>query len=264
MRLFGSLISFSVLLIVASHAMAVDGVTDHEIHLGQSCATKGPAEALGRGMEAGLLAYFEQLNNRGGIAGRKIKLTTINDGYEPKKCALVTQMLTEKRKVFLMIGGVGTPTAKVAVPICERNEVPFVAPFTGAEFLRNPVRRYVVNLRGSYFEEMETLAEYLVDQKKMTRIACFYQNDAYGQAGLAGIEQALERRGLELVSRGTYERNTVAVATGMRTVAAGKPEAVIMVGANVPCGMFIKSARKDPQLKDTVMCNISFVGRRHC
>ncbi|MBI1249542.1 ABC transporter substrate-binding protein [bacterium] len=260
MRMLCSLISFSVLLISASHLLAVDGVTDQEIHLGQSCATKGPAEALGLGMEAGLQAYFEQLNNRGGIDGRKVKLTTINDGYEPKKCQLVTKMLTEKQKVFLMIGGVGTPTAKVAVPICEKNQVPFLAPFTGAEFLRNPFKRYVVNLRGSYFQEMETLAEYLVDQKKLDRIACFYQDDAYGQAGLAGIEQALKRRGLSLVSTGTYERNTVAVATGIRTVAAGKPDAVIMVGANVPCAMFIKAARKEPELKDTVMCNISFVG----
>ncbi|MEM6998858.1 MAG: ABC transporter substrate-binding protein, partial [Pseudomonadota bacterium] len=128
---------FLVSLLTAG-AHATKGVTDGQILLGQSCALKGPAGALGKGMKTGLNAWFERLNAAGGIAGRMVSLKSINDGYEPEKCAQATSTLIEKVDVFMMIGGVGTPTAKVAVPICEEKQVPFVAPFTGAEFLRNP------------------------------------------------------------------------------------------------------------------------------
>ncbi|MFN3150505.1 ABC transporter substrate-binding protein [Bremerella sp.] len=247
-------------LTVGSVANATDGIGPSEIHLGQACATKGPAKALGRGMRSGLEVYFQQLNQQGGIDGRQIKLTTINDGYEPKKSEMATRMLIEKKDIFLMIGGVGTPTAKVTVPVCEEHQVPFIAPFTGAEFLRNPYRRYVINLRGSYFQEMELLAEYLVDKQGLKRIACFYQNDGYGQAGLAGIVGALERRNMQLIGTGTYERNTVAIATGLNEIAKQKPDAVVMVGANMPCAMFIKQAKKHADFDKTLFCNISFVG----
>ncbi len=247
-------------LAFGSAVCAADGVSPSEIHLGQACATKGPAKALGRGMRSGLEVYFQQLNDQGGIDGRQIRLTTINDSYEPTKSEMATRMLIEKKDIFLMIGGVGTPTAKVTVPVCEEHQVPFIAPFTGAEFLRNPYRRYVVNLRGSYFQEMEVLAEYLVDKQGLERIACFYQNDGYGQAGLAGIVKALERRGMKLVGAGTYERNTVAIATGLNDIAELKPQAVVMVGANMPCAMFIKQAKKQPVFDRTLFCNISFVG----
>ena len=192
-----------------------NGVTSNSILLGQSCALKGPAAGLGIGMKEGLTAYFDLQNANGGINGRTIELKTLNDGYEPEKCEKATKLLIDKSKVFMMIGEVGTPTSKVAVPICEDAGVPFIAPFTGAEFLRNPYREQVVNLRGSYYQEMERLAEYLVDDQGLTKISCFYQNDSYGKAGLSGIEKALEKRNMTLTSTGTYERNTTAVAQGV-------------------------------------------------
>ncbi len=243
-------------------AWAEDGVTDDHILLGQSCALKGPAKALGQGMKTGLNVYFDKVNAEGGINGRTISLKTINDGYEPEKCTQATSMLIEKANVFLMIGGVGTPTAKVAVPIIEEHEVPFIAPFTGAEFLRNPYKKWVVNFRGSYYQEMERLAELLCDDRGFKNIACFYQNDGYGKAGLTGIENALERRGLSLCATGTYERNTVAVASGLSSIASSKPDAVIMVGAYKACASFIKSAKNNAGTSDAVFCNISFVGTK--
>lgn len=260
MRLRHWALGLVCMLTITSAADATDGISATEIHLGQACATKGPAKALGRGMRCGLEVYFQHVNEHGGIDGRQIKLTTINDGYEPAKSEMATRMLIEKKDIFLMIGGVGTPTAKVTVPVCEGHQVPFIAPFTGAEFLRNPYRRYVVNLRGSYFQEMELLAEYLVDKQGLKRIACFYQNDGYGHAGLAGIVQALKRRDMELIGTGTYERNTVAIATGLNDIAQQQPDAVVMVGANLPCAMFIKQAKKHSEFDKTLFCNISFVG----
>ncbi|MDY6950419.1 MAG: ABC transporter substrate-binding protein [Thermodesulfobacteriota bacterium] len=246
-------------LFFCSSAYAEDGVTSDAIILGQSCALTGPAGDLGTKMRAGLEAYFARANEAGGVKGRKIRLISKDDGYEPDRAIQTTRELIEKDKVFLLIGEVGTPTSKAVVPIVERQKVPFFGPFTGAEFLRNPFKKYVINVRGSYYQEMERLAQYLVDQKGLKKVACFYQNDSYGQAGLNGIKQALERRQMELVATGTYERNTVAIKGGLLNIRKAKPDAVVMVGAYKPCAEFIKLAKK-VGMKEVIYCNISFVG----
>ena len=235
---------------------AENGVTPDTIVLGQSCALSGPAAALGTGMKAGLEVAFAE---HGAVGGRAIRLVTLDDGYEPDKAIANTRTLIDDEKVFLLIGEVGTPTSKAVVPIAEEVGIPFFGPFTGAGFLREPERSLIVNVRGSYGQEMERLATYLVDGKGLSKIACFYQNDGYGQAGLSGIVSALEKRGLELVATGTYERNTTAVRSGLLEIRKASPEAVIMVGAYQPCAEFIKLARKSG-MEDAVYCNISFVG----
>ncbi len=252
---------FIPLFFIAAYgvAFAENGVTDNEILLGQSCALTGPAEALGIGMRSGLNAYFSKINEKGGINGRRIRLISRDDGYEPDEAIVNTRELIGKEDVFLLIGEVGTPTSKAVVPIAEKAKVPFFCPFTGAEFLRNPFKKYVINLRGSYFEEMEKLAQYLIDKKKLKKIACLYQNDGYGQAGLAGIQKALTKRNMELAATGTYERNTVAIKSAVLSIRKARPDAVVMVGAYKPCAEFIKLARKTGMGK-TVFCNISFVG----
>lgn len=245
--------------VFAGISHAEEGVTDNTIIVGQSCALSGPAQDLGTNMRAGIEASFAKINDAGGVHGRKITLISKDDGYEPSRAIDNTRDLIEKDKVFLLIGEVGTPTAQAVVPIAEKAQVPFVGAFTGAEFLRNPFRKYVINVRGSYYQEMEKLAQYLVDQKGLKKIACFYQNDGYGQAGLSGIEIALQKRGMKLVATGTYERNTVAVKGGLLNIRKANPEAIIMVGVYKPCAEFIKLA-KQIGMKDTVFANISFVG----
>lgn len=246
-------------ILICGNVFAQDGISAKGILLGQSAALTGPAQALGQGMRAGLLAYFAKINEEGGVNGRKINLVSKDDGYEPDRAIKNTRALVDQDKVFLLIGEVGTPTSKAVVPIAEEAKVPFFGPFTGAEFLRKPFKKYVVNVRGSYYQEMEKLAQYLVDQKGLKKIACFYQNDGYGQAGLSGIKIALKNRSMELAATGRYERNTIAVKSGLLKIRKAKPEAVIMVGAYKPCAEFIKIAKK-VGMKDTIYCNISFVG----
>ncbi len=244
----------------AGAAMADDGVAADKVLVGQAAALKGPASALGEGMQAGMTAYFNKVNASGGVNGRKIELKTLNDGYEPEKCEAATKVLLEQEKVFALIGYVGTPTSKVAVPLAEKAGAPFIGAFTGAEFLRSPFNPMVVNVRASYFQETERMAQILVDQKGQKKVACFYQNDAFGQAGLAGIEKALKARGLELCAKGTFERNTVAISEALSTIGAAKPDAVVMVGPYKPCAAFIKAARENEGTKTATLVNISFVG----
>ncbi len=251
-----------VLVLFGLQAQAENGVTADKITIGQSCALKGLASSLGQGMATGLKVYFDNVNAQGGINGRQIQLVSKDDGYEPTQAIRTTADLLNTDKVFLLIGEVGTPTSKAVLPLIEREQVPFLAPFTGAELLRTPVNKWVINMRGSYNQEMEKLANYLVDQQGIKRIACFYQDDAYGQAGLSGIELALKNRGMNLVGTGKYERNTLAIQEGLAAIKAVKPEAVIMVGAYTPCAAFIKSAKSTSELENAVFCNISFVGTK--
>ncbi|TKB23801.1 leucine/isoleucine/valine-binding protein [Desulfopila sp. IMCC35006] len=229
------------------------------IVLGQSCALTGPAQNLGLEMRAGLLAAFSSINDTGGIHGRELILLSRDDGYEPDEAVRNTKGLIYDDQVFALIGAVGTPTSKAVAPIVSEERVPFFGPFTGAEFLRIPFNKYVINVRASYFQEMEKLASYLIDQKKLHRIACFYQNDSYGFAGLRGIEIALAKRGMTLVSKGSYERNTVAVIGALRDIYQEKPEAVVLVGAYSACAEFIKLSR-NKIAGEVIFGNISFVG----
>jgi ABC-type branched-subunit amino acid transport system substrate-binding protein len=229
------------------------------IVLGQSCALSGPAKNLGLEMKAGLLAAFAFINDRGGVKGKEVRLVSLDDGYEPDKAVSNTLTLINEHDAFLLIGEVGTPTSKAVIPIIEKYKIPFFAPFTGAELLRTPFRKYVINVRASYYQEMEKLASYLIDQRKFSRISCFYQNDSYGYAGLRGIERALQKRDMRLVSRGTYERNTLAVMGGLQDIYSADPEAVVLVGAYTACAEFIKLS-KSKMKRDITFGNISFVG----
>jgi branched-chain amino acid transport system substrate-binding protein len=249
----------AIALIHAIPAKAADpGVSADKIVFGQAAALEGPAAALGQDMRTGILAAFEEANKAGGAGGRKLELISKDDGYEPNKSMEVVKKLLDEDKVFGLIGPVGTPTSSATQPIAADAGVPFIGPFTGAEFLRNPFKPNVLNIRASYFQETETMVERLTKDRNVSRIAMLYQDDAYGRAGLAGVQKALEKRGMKLVSEGTYERNTIAVKSALLEIRKGNPEAVIMVGTYKPCAEFIKLAR---QVKmDAQFINISFVG----
>ncbi len=242
----------------AQPARAETGVSADKIVLGQAAALDGPAAALGQGMREGLLAAFAEVNKAGGVKGRKLELVSVDDGYEPNKSIEATKKLLDEDKVFALVGPVGTPTSAATQPIASEAGVPFIGAFTGAEFLRNPYKANVVNLRASYFQETEEMVERLTKDLAISKIAIMYQDDAYGRAGLDGVKKALEKRKMELVGEGTYERNTTAVKGAVLAIKKVSPEAVIMIGAYKPCAEFIKLAR---QIKlDAVFVNISFVG----
>jgi branched-chain amino acid transport system substrate-binding protein len=253
--------ALSILFAVAGplHALADEvGVSSDTILFGQAAALEGPSSALGQGMQQGILAAFAEINAKGGVHGRKLELISRDDGYDPDRSAAQTTKLIEEDKVFALIGAVGTPTTSVTVPIAKARNVPFIGPFTGAGFLRAPDLHNVVNIRASYGAEAEAWIKHLTEDLHIKSIAIFYQDDSYGRDGLAGVKLALEKRGMELTAEGTFERNTRAVASAMRTLKRAEPEAVVMVGTYGPCAEFIKLARKSGF--NPVFVNISFVG----
>ncbi len=239
-------------------AAAEEGVTADRILFGQSAALSGPAAELGGDMQRGILAAFAEANAAGGIAGRQIELVTLDDRYEPEAAIANTEALIGKDKVFALIGAVGTPTSAATEPIAREAGVPFIAPFTGAEFLRDPALTDVVNIRASYFEETEAIVDHLISDRGARRIAVLYQDDSYGRSGLAGVERALKLRDMTLAAAGTYLRNTTAVKTALLALRGARPDAIIVVGAYEPSAVFTQWARKLGV--DALIVNISFVG----
>lgn len=238
---------------------AAQGVTDSQIVLGQSAALSGPAGQLGQDMRTGAMLYFNQVNERGGVHGRKIVLRTIDDGYEPARAAANTKKLIEDDKVFALFGYVGTPTSQASLPIFTQAKVPFVGAFTGAELLRHPINPYVFNVRASYFDETEAIVQHLT-AVSIDNIAIFYQDDAYGQAGLAGVERAMKKRNMSLSAKATVERNTVNVAKAVADIKKASPQAVIMISAYKSCAAFIREMKKQGQ--NPTFWNVSFVGSK--
>ena len=257
-RLAAVLASCALLALAAAPAAGEDGIAQDKVTFGQAAPLAGPAAALGLGMQAGIRAAFGEANRAGGVNGRKLDLLSLDDGYEPDRSIAQTRKLIEEDKVFALIGPVGTPTSKAAQPIASAAHVPFIGPFTGAAFLRDPKLDNVVNIRASYDAETEAWVKHLTEDLKVKKIAIFYQDDAFGRAGYDGLKKAMDKRGLQLAGEGTYERNTVAVKTALLSLKRAEPEAVVMVGAYKPCAELIKLARKVEF--NPVFVNISFVG----
>ena len=234
------------------------GVTADRILFGQSAAFSGPAEELGRNMRLGIEAAFNEANRKGGVHGRSLELTSLDDAYEPEAAIANTTALLEEEGVFALIGAVGTPTSRSALPVAVAAGSPYIAPFTGAGFLRDADHGNVVNLRASYAQETEEMVERLTRDLGIDRIAVMYQDDSYGRAGYSGALAAVERRDIGLAAVGVYTRNTTAVKTGILDLQHGKPDAVIVIGAYRPVAALVSWSRYTGW--DPIFLTVSFVG----
>ena len=229
---------------------------NNRIVLGQSAAFSGPAAQLGNQMNTGAKIYFNALNASGGVNGNMVELRTLDDGYEPDRCKANTEKFI-KDDVFGLFGYVGTPTCLAALPLVTDAKVPFFGPFTGAEALREPFHKSVFHLRASYYDETALIVRQLT-ALGLKKIAVFYQNDAYGKAGLEGVTRALKAQDLAPVALGTVERNTVNVAQAVKDIASKMPDAVVQISAYKACAAFIREARKAGY--GGTFFNVSFVG----
>ena len=226
----------------------------------------GPAKELGRQMRTGIEVAFAVANEGGGVAGRKIKLVALDDGYEPARTLAAMKELVEKHHVLGFIGNVGTPTAAVAVPYALEQKMLFFGAFTGAPLLRKePPDRYVFNVRASYAEETAATVKYLVEVRRVKpeQIAVFAQKDSYGDAGFEGVARTLRvgyQRDPQKVLRVGYERNSIDVQAAVDEVMANRNtvRAVVMVATYKAAAKFIEKLREKGG--DQVVTNVSFVG----
>lgn len=234
------------------------GVTATEIRLGSSLALTGHAAYLGIQTLRGAQAYIRSINDAGGVHGRRITIKAKDDSYDPPRCLANTQEFIIENDILALFCYVGTPTTVKALPLVEEAKVPLIGMFTGANGLREPFNRYVVNIRASYYQETETTVRHLVEDLDIKKIAVFYQYDAYGFDGLIGTELALKKYGLEPVARGSYIRGTENVTEGLEKIRRSGAEAVVMVGTYGACAQFIQQAQLENYTP--IFYNVSFVG----
>jgi len=227
---------------------------DTPLVLGQSAPFSGPSAQLGIQFNQGAKLFLDQYNAQPGR--RNLVIKNLDDGYEPDRCAANTQKFIEE-DVFALFGYVGTPTSLAALPLAVKDKVPFVAPFTGAMSLREPFQKNVFHLRASYNDETALMVKQLT-HLGLKKIAVFYQNDAYGKAGLDGVTLALGEQQLKPVALATVERNSADVAQAVKKIVAARPDAVVQVGAYKACATFIREARKAGY--GGTFFNMSFVG----
>ncbi|AXX89466.1 amino acid-binding protein [Arcobacter suis] len=226
--------------------------------VGASLPNSGIIKSWGESVSNGVNAYFSYANDNNLIKNKKIEFLVYDDKYEPELTLENTQKLVYKDKVFTLFGFVGTPTIKRVLPILYDENIPFFSAFSGASFLRNNKNQNFINFRSSYDQEIDNLINYLNDEKKLNKIAVFYQNDDYGEEGYISLLNLLKNKNLKLVAEGSYKRNTLSINHAFNEIKDAKPEVIFMIGAYKTNSLFIKKAKENENLKNVIFCNISF------
>ena len=228
-----------------------------DLVLGQSAPFSGPSAQLGRDYREGAMAWFSELNRRGGVHGRPLRLVSLDDRYEPTLTLSNTRRLIGPDRAFLLFGYVGTPTVKAVLPLLESERIPLVAPLTGARLLREPLQPMVFNLRASYQAEIDRIVNDLVRAGRH-RIAVLHQEDAFGEDGLRATRAALARHGLKPVAVAGVQRNSTATDGAAWQLQRSNPSAVVIISAYPSSAAFSRSLQ---QLGSTAqLMNVSFVG----
>jgi branched-chain amino acid transport system substrate-binding protein len=210
--------------------------------IGQCAPLSGSLASTGKAMALGVKIAIEAANAAGGVGAHKLKHVVKDDGYKTEETLRLTQELIRKDKAAALIGyaGTGNISALLKQGTLAEGNIALVAPYTGGEPLRTPYNPWIFHIRASYGDETEAMVQQFVTTG-MQRIAVFYQNDAFGQAGLAGVEKAMARHKLKIVSAGSYEKNSEDVAAAVNKIAPGAPQAVIMIGVVRPAAAFVKA-----------------------
>jgi ABC-type branched-subunit amino acid transport system substrate-binding protein len=235
--------ALALLVAIAGAARAETGVTRDSILIGQSAPLSGVNASLGEEQRDGALAYFEHINRRGGVHGRKIILKTVDDGYVPARTAANVKALIEQDRVFALFFLRGTSHVVEAAKVFGPAKVPLFSCSCGALSLREPHNPYLFHTRASFQDETDKIIEHL-STVGVNKIAVFYQMDGFGKDGQLASERASKRLGAEIVAQGGVEPNSVDVAKAVATVAKAEPQAVIMYTLYKPAVEFVKQMKK--------------------
>jgi ABC-type branched-subunit amino acid transport system substrate-binding protein len=241
----------------SARCQTAPGVTDNEILIGSCSALEGPSKFLGTETVTGAKAYFDTVNEAGGVEGRKLRLVVSDDSYDPTKTqACFDKMMSEK--VFALGFFVGTPTAVKYLPLAESNKIPLVGLFTGAQTLYQPLRHWVINVRASYFDETREQIDGFWNTLGYRKIAVIYPDDSFGDAVLAGVKEALKAHGAEPVAIASYKRQTSQVGGAIDIVRAANPDAVVVVGPSNTVAPILQQAHGKGW--KPLFSTVSFVG----
>jgi len=237
------LAALCVALLGTGLARAETGVTAQTVLIGQSVSLTGPLAEIGNDFSEGFKAYIDEVNRRGGVFGRRLKLVQMDDGYVPQRSLANTEKLIGEDKVFALVGNLGTANVTGVLPLLEQHRVPLFAAFTGADSLRRTPNRYLFTVMASYGSETEKMVQHL-STIGIKSIAVAYQNNTFGQEGLAGVQAAMKDRQIAPIASAAIETDARDVAVAAQTIARARPQAVILTMAGKATIEFIREFKK--------------------
>jgi ABC-type branched-subunit amino acid transport system substrate-binding protein len=182
------------------------GVTDNEIVIGSHQDLSGPIAGWGQQVKLGLEMRAREINEAGGIHGRKIRMIIEDSAYDPKKAIMVTNKMISRDKVFAFIGNMGSPTAGATKPIISRKKIPQMFPLTAASLFYDPYDRYSFAGFTPYYDQARIIVKWFKKEKNYTRFGLMFQDDEMGAIMKKGVVDELAAQGLKLTAAESYKR----------------------------------------------------------
>lgn len=227
-RHFFSFIWAPLLYLCGTGAHAEPGVTDSTVTLGMSAPFTGPGASFGAALKEGVELYLRNVNENGGINGRKLELLAQDDGDSPARTLDNTKKMIGEGRVLALLSYYGTATTEAILPLLNETGTPLIGVASGAESLRDPLQRQVFNLRASYLDEADAIVTQL-DSQGLNNIAIFYHNDSTGRSGVNGAKAAMARLALRPLAVAGVEPGAPNIAKAASDIAASNPQAVVAI-----------------------------------
>jgi len=226
----------------ASAARAETGVTDTTVLIGQSAVFSGPVADTGNHYRAGIELCFDKVNKAGGVNGRKLELTALDDAYDPKRTAANTHTLIEQNKVFALIGYTATANLIAAMPIAEAAKVPVFAPLVGTTSFRQKHNHYLFHVRASYQNELSRIAQQL-SVVGSDNVAVVYQDSAFGKSNLDTLLPLLQAQKLKVAKTLPMAIDASSAADIATQITQANAGAVIMIMAGKMSEVLIRDLK---------------------
>ncbi|MES2947448.1 MAG: ABC transporter substrate-binding protein [Pseudomonadota bacterium] len=221
-------IAIAALALVAGAASAQQGISKNEIVIGTIQDLSGPLAGYGKQARAGMQMAIEEINELGGIHGRKIKLLVEDSGYDPKKAILAAQKLVNQDKIFMMVGHIGTAQNEAAMPVQFEKDIINFFPLTAARSMYEPFHRLKFSVAPTYFEQIHSSLPKLIRQKNVTKVCSIYQDDDFGQEVLQGTEEGLKAAKLALTDKASFKRGATDFSSQVAKMQASGCELVVL------------------------------------
>jgi len=204
------------------------GVTKIEIVIGTAQDLSGPLVSLSKPAVNGMRMRMDEINEAGGIQGRKLKLVVEDHGYDPKKAVLAAQKMIQRDKIFAAVGSIGTPTAMAAMPLYLEKNVAHVFPLSGARQMFDPLHKLKFSNSAPYFDQMRASLKRLIKEKGLKSACVIYQDDEFGAEVKDGGEAALKELGMKYAEVTTYKRAATDFSSQVQKMRGAGCDVVVM------------------------------------
>jgi branched-chain amino acid transport system substrate-binding protein len=213
-----------------------------DILIGQTSGFTGPAASGVKETTDGALLWLDAINAKGGVNGQKIKLISLDDGFEPKQSAANAQKLIDEQVVALFLNR-GTPHTEAILPLLEKNGIALIAPSTGAAVLHQPLKKYVFNVRSTYQQEAQKIIEQL-HSMTLSRLALVHADDSFGADGLEGAQKGFQALNLKPVAVLKADRSKPDYAQLIPQLIQSNAQAVLWIGTGTAVADGVKALRQ--------------------